>query len=135
MRPYLCLSSENLYSLRSVCPECGHVEKGVLQNETAFTKGPGGEATAVGQHISDQAGTRGGGRIANGRLISYQVLSKASVHGPATAAVSAVDQLLYTLSRFILSLKLLLQYVLELQTYANSPLCVTLFSGTLTTSP
>ncbi|KAK9803483.1 hypothetical protein WJX73_006996 [Symbiochloris irregularis] len=50
----------------------GHVEKGILSNDTTFTKGPGGEATAVGQHVSDQAGTRGGGRIANGRLINYQ---------------------------------------------------------------
>ena len=67
--------------LCSVCTNCGHVEKGVLQNDTTFTKGPGGEATAVGQHVSDQAGTRGGGRIANGRLINYQVCASPSARG------------------------------------------------------
>ena len=50
------------------------MEDTVFSNDPTFTKGPGGEATAVGQHVSEQAGTRGQGRIAGGRLIAYQVL-------------------------------------------------------------
>ena len=45
----------------------------MFSSDPTFTKGAGGEAMAVGQHVSEQAGTRGVGRIAGGRLINYQV--------------------------------------------------------------